>query len=144
MTSEIGAKASGKVCGKSVVIKRVFDDVYSEYPSDLKNTLRDFLNTGAWHDADDDGKEWSVGGKVLSPADGKVTLAEITQIVKALGFKPIIPVNEETKDVTSDSSSYTKIANDGSKLPDSATLGSNPKDWACTQDNKTETVNNSV
>ncbi len=32
---------------------------------------------------------------------------------------------------------YTKIANDGSALPDSATLGANPKDWACTKDNKT-------
>jgi C1A family cysteine protease len=32
---------------------------------------------------------------------------------------------------------YTKIANDGSVLPDSAILGSNPKDWACTKDNKT-------
>lgn len=32
---------------------------------------------------------------------------------------------------------YTKIANDGSLLPNSATLGSNPKDWACTKDNKT-------
>ena len=43
---------------------------------------------------------------------------------------------EETK-VTPDSSSYTKIANDGSELPNSATLGTNPKDWACTKDNKT-------
>lgn len=32
---------------------------------------------------------------------------------------------------------YTKIANDGSELPDSATLGANPTDWACTKDNKT-------
>lgn len=32
---------------------------------------------------------------------------------------------------------YTKIANDGSKLPDSAKLGTAPKDWACTRDNKT-------
>ncbi len=32
---------------------------------------------------------------------------------------------------------YTKIANDGSELPDSAQLGSSPKDWACTKDNKT-------
>jgi hypothetical protein len=32
---------------------------------------------------------------------------------------------------------YTKIANDGSELPDSAQLGTNPKDWACTKDNKT-------
>ncbi len=33
--------------------------------------------------------------------------------------------------------SYTKIANDGSELLDSAQLGTNPKDWACTKDNKT-------
>ncbi|MEI6745792.1 MAG: DUF1566 domain-containing protein, partial [Methylococcaceae bacterium] len=32
---------------------------------------------------------------------------------------------------------YTKIANDGSVLSDNATLGSNPRDWACTKDNKT-------
>lgn len=32
---------------------------------------------------------------------------------------------------------YTKIANDGSELPASATLGSGPTDWACTQDNIT-------
>jgi uncharacterized protein (TIGR02145 family) len=34
-------------------------------------------------------------------------------------------------------SGYTKIANDGSKLADSANLGANLKDWACTRDNKT-------
>lgn len=32
---------------------------------------------------------------------------------------------------------YTKIANDGSVLPASATLGSGPGDWACTRDNVT-------
>jgi hypothetical protein len=32
---------------------------------------------------------------------------------------------------------YTKVANDGSLLPDSAILGTGPKDWACTKDNKT-------
>ncbi len=32
---------------------------------------------------------------------------------------------------------YTKIANDGSTLADSAKLGTAPTDWACTQDNKT-------
>lgn len=32
---------------------------------------------------------------------------------------------------------YTKIANDGSELPASATLGSGPGDWACTRDNIT-------
>ena len=35
---------------------------------------------------------------------------------------------------------YTKIANDGSELPDSAKLGSKPKDWACTKDNKTDLI----
>ena len=32
---------------------------------------------------------------------------------------------------------YTKIANNGSELPASATLGSGPNDWACTRDNVT-------
>lgn len=32
---------------------------------------------------------------------------------------------------------YTKIANNGSELPASATLGSGPTDWACTRDNVT-------
>ncbi len=48
-------------------------------------------------------------------------------------FPPTFTVTfpEESK------SGYTKIANDGSELPDSAVLGSKPKDWACTKDNKT-------
>ena len=32
---------------------------------------------------------------------------------------------------------FTKIANDGSELPASATLGIGPQDWACTRDNVT-------
>jgi hypothetical protein len=32
---------------------------------------------------------------------------------------------------------FTKIANDGSMLPATATLGSDPNDWACTRDNVT-------
>ncbi len=32
---------------------------------------------------------------------------------------------------------YTKIANDGSELPDNAQIGSGAKDWACTKDNNT-------
>jgi hypothetical protein len=35
---------------------------------------------------------------------------------------------------------YTKIANDGSVLPASATLGPNPGDWGCTRDNVTGLV----
>lgn len=45
-----------------------------------------------------------------------------------------------TDSITTDYSKttgYTKIANNGSTLPDSAKLGSNRTDWACTQDNKT-------
>jgi hypothetical protein len=33
-------------------------------------------------------------------------------------------------------SGYTKIANNGAALPDSATLGGGSNDWACTKDNK--------
>ncbi len=32
---------------------------------------------------------------------------------------------------------FTKIANDGTELPSSASLGSGPNDWACTRDNVT-------
>lgn len=32
---------------------------------------------------------------------------------------------------------YSKISNDGSPIPDSAILGEEPTDWACTKDNKT-------
>jgi hypothetical protein len=32
---------------------------------------------------------------------------------------------------------FTKIANNGSELPETATLGSGPSDWACTRDNVT-------
>ncbi len=32
---------------------------------------------------------------------------------------------------------YTKISNNGLRLPDNAMLGTAPTDWACTQDNKT-------
>lgn len=46
-------------------------------------------------------------------------------------------VATSTANETFPTDGYTKIANDGSKLPDSATLGANPKDWACTRDNKT-------
>ncbi|CAK0744925.1 conserved exported hypothetical protein [Gammaproteobacteria bacterium] len=35
---------------------------------------------------------------------------------------------------------YTKIANDGSALPDTATHGTAAKDWACTKDNTTGLV----
>jgi hypothetical protein len=43
----------------------------------------------------------------------------------------------QTTSVETVSTPYSKIANDGSLLPDSAQLGSKPTDWACTKDNKT-------
>ena len=43
-----------------------------------------------------------------------------------------IPVTSPTK-----TTSYTKIANNGSVLSDSAKLGAAPTDWACTKDNTT-------
>jgi hypothetical protein len=36
--------------------------------------------------------------------------------------------------------SYTKISNKGMELPDSAKLGNEPNDWACTKDNKTKLI----
>ncbi len=38
---------------------------------------------------------------------------------------------------TTKTTGYTKIANNGTALPDSAKLGTAPTDWACTKDNKT-------
>ena len=45
--------------------------------------------------------------------------------------KPVKPV------VLPKTTGYSKIANDGSLLPDDANLGVKPEDWACTKDNKT-------
>ncbi len=52
-----------------------------------------------------------------------------------IAFSPVA-YSEEKSDI-SKNVSYTKIANDGSELPDGAQLGTNPKDWACTRDNET-------
>jgi hypothetical protein len=41
-------------------------------------------------------------------------------------------------------SRYTKIANNGAELPDSAVLGTRPTDWACTRDNSTGTQGQST
>jgi uncharacterized protein (TIGR02145 family) len=42
-----------------------------------------------------------------------------------------------TTPVTKKTTGYSKIANNGSELPDSAILGTAPTEWACTKDNKT-------
>ncbi|MDD5229653.1 MAG: DUF1566 domain-containing protein, partial [Methylococcales bacterium] len=43
----------------------------------------------------------------------------------------------KTVTVSKPTTGYTKIANNGSTLSDSAKLGTAPTDWACTKDNKT-------
>ena len=58
-----------------------------------------------------------------STSDGTYVISPTTAITTSTSIKP--------------TEGYTKIANDGSDLPDSATLGKNPKDWACTRDNST-------
>jgi hypothetical protein len=45
------------------------------------------------------------------------------------------PVKADTN--PTGTSGYTKISNSGYALPDSAQLGTNPTDWACTKDNNT-------
>ena len=50
------------------------------------------------------------------------------------------PVPVEIIEPPIKTSGYTKIANNGLRLPDSATLGTNPTDWACTKDNNTGLV----
>jgi|GEM_PF-2399278 len=49
----------------------------------------------------------------------------------------IVDSNGDSFTVIAKTTGYSKIANNGSTLSDSAKLGANPTDWACTQDNKT-------
>ncbi|GDX85234.1 hypothetical protein LBMAG43_12760 [Methylococcaceae bacterium] len=42
--------------------------------------------------------------------------------------------------ISAPTTGYSKISNTGSVLPDSAILGSDQNDWACTKDNKTGLV----
>ncbi|MEI7840108.1 MAG: DUF1566 domain-containing protein, partial [Methylococcaceae bacterium] len=54
--------------------------------------------------------------------------------------KPVVVTPVNNSGTSSSSSTYTKIANNGSLLSDSAKLGTAPTDWACTKDNKTGLV----
>jgi hypothetical protein len=46
-------------------------------------------------------------------------------------------ISSTTSNAAVSTTGYTKIANNGSTLSDSAKLGKNPTDWACTKDNNT-------
>ena len=58
-----------------------------------------------------------------STSDGTYVISPTTAITTSTSIKP--------------TEGYTKIANNGSVLSDSAKLGTAPTDWACTKDNKT-------
>ena len=62
----------------------------------------------------------------------------ISKIVTVSNPEPVeVKGDIETFVSGSKTFSYTKIANDGSKIPKTAKLGTGTKDWACTKDNKT-------
>ncbi len=58
-----------------------------------------------------------------STSDGTYVISPTTATTTSTSIKP--------------TEGYTKIANNGSVLSDSAKLGTAPTDWACTKDNKT-------
>ena len=60
-----------------------------------------------------------------------------TYVISSSSNPTASTTDSSTTDHSKTPAIYTKIANDGSELPDSAKLGSKPKEWACTQDNKT-------
>jgi hypothetical protein len=51
--------------------------------------------------------------------------------------KAVVVAPVDNSGSSSSSNAYTKIANNGSTLSDSAKLGTGAKDWACTKDNNT-------
>lgn len=55
---------------------------------------------------------------------------------KISSFKTSATASTEPKKPISNAATYTKIANDGSELPDGAKIGNEPTNWACTRDNK--------
>jgi hypothetical protein len=58
-------------------------------------------------------------------------------IFKTVAVSKPAPVVVAPPVTTTKTTGYTKIANNGSVLADSAKLGTAPTDWACTKDNKT-------
>ncbi len=65
----------------------------------------------------------------------KIGIYDSRDILQGVVSSGIYKVESAAPVVTT--TGYTKIANDGSILADSAKLGSGSKDWACTKDNKT-------
>jgi hypothetical protein len=88
---------------------------------------------------DGDNGEGNHGGffqaDVVAPVKKPVVVEEKPVVVEE---KPVVVIPPQVVELKP--AVYTKIANNGSELPDSAILGSNPKDWACTKDNKTDLI----
>ncbi|MEI7839435.1 MAG: DUF1566 domain-containing protein [Methylococcaceae bacterium] len=59
-----------------------------------------------------------------------------TYVISSSSSATVSTTDSSTTDY-SKTTGYTKIANNSSTVSDSAKLGTNPTDWACTQDNKT-------
>jgi hypothetical protein len=71
--------------------------------------------------------------------DGSYVITSSAEVNTVPTIPPVItvPTIPPVTTVPSSATSYSKISNSGSTLPDSAKLGANPTDWACTRDNET-------
>ena len=87
------------------------------------------------------GVTWSASGGTISSA-GLYTAPTIagTYYVTATSQADPSMSAIATITVSSSSSAYTKIANNGASLPNGTTLGFAPGDWACTRDNSTSLI----
>ena len=89
----------------------------------------------------------NLDNKIIVLDDGTISVTSTSEQKIEVGLckfqvkeKSRLPLEEDVDSVISFTivgGGYTKIANNGSSLPDSAVLGTNPTDWACTKDNKT-------
>jgi hypothetical protein len=89
----------------------------------------------------------NLDNKIIVLDDGTISVTSTSEQKIEVGLckfqvkeKSRLPLEEDVDSVISFTivgGGYTKIANNGSSLPDSAVLGTKPTDWACTKDNKT-------
>ncbi|MFI3122710.1 MAG: DUF1566 domain-containing protein [Methylococcales bacterium] len=103
-------------------------DSSSDYQNASNNTTLSFSHTFG-----------STGSYTISATAYDSANASSTSISKTITVSNAVvtPPPATNTGTTTTTSKYTKIANNGSSLPDSAQLGTNPTDWACTKDNNT-------
>jgi hypothetical protein len=87
------------------------------------------------------GVTWTATGGIVSSA-GLYTAPAVagTYYVTATSQADTSKKAVVTITVSSSSSPYTKIANNGASLPNGTVLGFAPTDWACTKDNSTNLI----